>query len=245
MILEIDAGNTALKWRVVDANGDVRTEGRSSLSADNLFARLAVEFPCLQKARLSCVANTDIRTGLVEAVFDSWGARTQLAETQKLFAGLTIAYSDPSRLGVDRWLAMLAARREVTGPVCVFDCGSAVTVDLVEGNGKHRGGYIVPGLNMQRNTLLSSTGQIRIEHAVDYQHGAWGCSTEEAVSFGVARMVAGFVDTIAAELLASDAPPTLLLTGGDADLLLPLLENAALFEVRPALVMDGLAIALP
>jgi len=245
MILEVDVGNSALKWRVINAQGDVLARGRSLLTASNMLYELSVEFPSVRVARVSCVAKADVRERLGACIFDLWGVRSRFAETKKWFSGLSIAYDAPARLGVDRWLAMLAAFHEVGGPVCVFDCGSAVTVDSVEAGGVHKGGYIVPGLRMQRDALLNSTGQIRIEKAVDDSSLGWGASTEEAVGYGVTRMVSGFIDELVDELLANKMPPSLFLTGGDAPLLFPLLKHSSLFEVRPELVMDGLVVALP
>jgi type III pantothenate kinase len=244
VILEVDAGNSALKWRVIDADSGVLVSGRSLLSQGNVFTQLAVDFPCLQEAKFSCVAKGAVADQLAQSVFDLWGIRGQFAQTQKHCSGLTVAYDDPSRLGVDRWLAMLAAFHEVRGAVCVFDCGSAVTADFVTVEGLHQGGYIAPGLKMQRDALLSNTGQIRFENAFDSQQYGWGSSTEQAVGSGVVRMVVEFIDGVVDELLELDAPPILYLTGGDAELLLPLLKRSLLFEVRSELVMDGLVVAL-
>jgi len=246
MILEVDVGNSALKWRIVNDQADIVARGRSLLSSNNMLVEVAVRFPELQSARLSCVANVDVRNSLSKCIFELWGIQGEFAETKKSFSGLTVVYDDPARLGVDRWLAMLAAFHEVAGPVCVFDCGSAVTVDLVGFNGAHRGGYIVPGLRMQQDVLLAATGQIRIEQDVADTLCAWGASTEQAVNFGVARMVAGFIDGIVDELIVGNESPTaMFLTGGDASVLLPFLKHAELFEIRPELVMNGLAVALP
>lgn len=245
MILEVDVGNSALKWRVVCPQRGVLARGRSFLTDSHLLSEAALAFPCLQVARLSCVAGAAIREKLAQCILDLWGVQGRFAETKKSFVGLNVVYDDPLRLGVDRWLAMLAAFQEVAGAVCIFDCGSAVTVDFVAENGVHKGGYIVPGLRMQRNALLRNTGQIQIEKSVDEGSLNWGVSTEQAVGFGVVRMVAAFIDAVVDELLVAERPVVLFLTGGDAGKLLPLLRHASLFEVRSELVMDGLSVALP
>ncbi|MEH6359040.1 MAG: type III pantothenate kinase [Pseudomonadales bacterium] len=245
MILEIDVGNSALKWRVVDTQGCALDKGRSLLASINMLGEVSLNYPFVKLARISCVASAEVRQKLAQEVFDLWGIEGRFAETKKSYAGLSIAYVDPARLGVDRWVAMLAAHREAAGPVCVFDCGSAITVDLVEEKGLHKGGYIVPGLGMQRESLLRNTGQIRVEALVSADRFGWGVSTEEAIDFGLSRMVAGFIDDIVGELLERRVMPVLFLTGGDAELLLPLLKHALLFKLRPELVLDGLRVALP
>lgn len=243
MILEVDGGNSALKWRVIDSRGGILGRGRSLLSDNNMLNRLAQQFPQVQLVRLSCVASEDVRQSLAQRIFDLWALEGRFAETKKSFAGLTVVYDDAGRLGVDRWLAMLAAFHETAGPVCVFDCGSAITVDLVVEKGVHKGGYIIPGIKMQRDALLENTELIRIEKALESHNFGWGCSTEEAVNFGISRMVAGFIDSIVDELLLSGPLPALFLTGGDAALLMPLLKHAVLFELRSELVLDGLQVA--
>lgn len=243
MILEVDVGNTALKWRVIDALLQAVAEGVCAKEVDFLD-RLRCQFDALSAVRISCVAKETISKALCERVLQLWGVSARLARTRKSFAGLTVAYSDPSRLGVDRWLAMLAAYKQAGRAVCVIDCGSAVTVDLVDDEGMHQGGYIVPGLAMQRSVLQQSTGQIRVEYEVEAGCHSWGGSTEEAVNFGVLRMVVSFIDAIVDEAMRGGIKPRCYMTGGDAGTLLPLIAHNEYFELRPQLVMDGLAIAL-
>jgi len=245
MILEIDAGNTALKWRVLGVNSRVVDRGSFPFDDEQALSGIADRFPGINASRLSCVAKAQVREKLSEQILTRWGVAVAVAQTKRCFEGLTVVYDDPQRLGVDRWLAMLAAKKEVDGAVCVIDCGSAVTVDMVASDGRHAGGYIVPGLAMQKKTLLSNTGQIRIETEVADRADAWGCSTEQAVSFGVVRMVVSFIDAIVDQLRTEDVGLALFLTGGDAEALLPLVKYRDLFCYRPELVLDGLAIALP
>jgi len=245
MILEIDAGNTALKWRILAADSTVLHRGRSVHYETQQFCDVAKRFPSLSMVRLSSVAKPEVESSIADLVYSLWDMPTEVAKTKSNFAGLTVVYDDPSRLGVDRWLAMLAARSLNNGAICVVDCGSAITVDLVAADGKHQGGYIVPGLAMQQKALLNSTSQIRFEKSAEKKSTLWGCSTEEAVSFGVLQMVISFVDAIVDRLPGSGESVALFLTGGDAAVLRPLLKHGERFYERPELVMDGLAIALP
>lgn len=242
--LEIDVGNTRLKWRVLDENGLRVSAGHDS--HDGVFLdSLQQQFKILASVCIACVAQASIKQNLCQRVFSLWGVEARLARTQKKHAGLQVAYDDPSRLGVDRWLAMLAAWHDAKQGVCVIDCGSAITVDLVDGKGLHLGGYIVPGLAMQKNSLLSSTSQIRMDEQVAGCKRAWGSSTEEAVNLGVLRMVTSFINAIVDEVVEDVNAYVFYITGGDASALLSRLHYNEQFCHRPELVLDGLAIALP
>lgn len=244
MILEIDIGNTRLKWRLFNAKSERIAGGASERSAVFLHD-LHKQFAVLSQVRIACVAKQDITKDICEAVVCLWSITPQLAITQKKHAGLEIAYQDPSRLGVDRWLAMLAAYGQAKRSVCVIDCGSAITVDLVSAHGKQLGGYIVPGVAMQKASLLESTGQIRLEQAVDVRHKSWGRNTEEAVDYGVLQQVTSFINAIVDELIGAEDLPVFFITGGDAEMLLSMIRCREQFNYCPDLVMDGLALAFP
>lgn len=244
MKLEIDVGNTRLKWRVLDVNRQQVAAGHCAHELAFLD-KLHQQFLDLESVCIACVAQVSIKQDLCKHVLVLWGIESQFAKTQKEYAGLQIAYDDPARLGVDRWLAMLAAWHDARQAICVVDCGSAITIDRVDASGRHLGGYIVPGLTMQVKALLSSTGQIRFEGQVEPCNRAWGGSTEEAVNFGVLRMVTSFINAIVDEVADSETVSAFYICGGDASALLPLLHHGDRFFHRPELVMDGLVIALP
>jgi len=241
MILEIDIGNTCLKWRVIGVERHAAGRCGHGISfLDDVNDR----FGQIDLVRIACVAQEDVKSCVSEHVFKLWGIAPQIAKTEKKHAGLEVSYQDPSRLGVDRWLAMLAAYSDSGKAVCVIDCGSAITVDLVDEQGVHVGGYIVPGIAMQTKSLLSSTGQIRLAESVEACNKAWGRSTEEAVNFGVIRQATDFINAIVGELVTDKVSPVFYITGGDAGMLLPMLHCHESFRQCPDLVMDGLAIAL-
>lgn len=241
-ILDIDIGNTRIKWRVQGSDGRFASGG-NSLHADDFLLGLNDHYPVLRAIRLACVAKKGVAERVKERVFDLWGVEPMMACTQKQLGRLIVAYSDPGRLGVDRWLAMLAAYHEENDSVCVIDCGSAVTIDHIDKDGLHLGGYIVPGISMQTESLLKGTGQIRIESEVSAEV-AWGRGTEEAVRFGVLRQVVSFVESVIGELNVGDST-AIYITGGDAGVVLACLGAADQCKCRPDLVLDGLAVALP
>lgn len=246
MIVDIDVGNTAVKWRLSEQGAASQPAQRIALDQLVRLSR-GLRGESVTDVRISCVAADPVKQKLTGWVKDNWGVEARFAHTEKYFDGLTVSYQNPARLGVDRWLAMLAARRRQPGGLCVIDCGSAITVDLVSAAGQHLGGYIVPGLQMMRGVLLGATGQIRMDaRQPDYQM-VWGQDTDEAVNFGIFRTSVSFVESILLELQQSGQADSIYMTGGDAERIRQVLVPRQQQELIlvPDLVLDGLAVALP
>jgi type III pantothenate kinase len=240
VVLDIDVGNSRVKWRAHGPNGDLygsvdRTDGHSS-----------DRWPAVRpdRIRISSVAsgkeNDDLRSSL-EHNFD---CSPEFARPTRSLDGLICGYEEPSRLGVDRWLAMLAARRIAAGPFVVVDVGTAATIDFVSRDGRHEGGYIVPGLRLMTAALLHGTADVRVTFDPDNLETRPGRTTASAVGGGVVLMLADFVRG-SIERFASDCAnrPHVYLCGGDARMIAPLIGYRT--RIEPNLVLDGLAIALP
>jgi len=148
------------------------------------------------------------------------------------------AYSHPDRLGVDRWLTLIAVHRQIDAPACIVDCGTAVTLDGLDATGRHLGGLILPGLEMMRDALLRNT-QIDAPASVDWA-GVLARDTAGAVAAGGLFACAGLVELVARRI-AQDCGrvPQIVLTGGDGAKLQAVLETGARYE--PDLVLQGLA----
>lgn len=243
MILEMDVGNTLCKWRLLGHDGALLA--RDALPANRF---LSDPDPLLgaspARIRVACVAGPELRHALAARLHELTGCAAEFAQSTAECAGVRNSYPEPHRLGVDRWLAMLSAWARVHGPVIVVDAGTAVTVDVLDGRGHHRGGYIMPGQSLLYRALARDTREVgfggeRIPESLDP-----GTDTEGAVSAGVLLMLASAVDAAigrACGVLGAQCP--VLLCGGDAGIMkqhLPLgLEHV------PDLVLDGLALALP
>ena len=240
MILEIDAGNSRLKWRFVGVGGahpgPVFEWNRDSGRGFPGEWRQGVE-------RIRVAAVVPDKDALAEEIASWTGVEPEFARTLGEQAGVINSYADPARMGVDRWLAMLAARASTGGPCCVIDAGTAITMDGVDRSGRHLGGYIVPGLRLMEKALLQGTGQVRVESR-PAPGIAPGDSTETAVVHGAMVMAIAFIERAVDTFAASfGEKPRSILTGGDAALLGPHLRREVALE--PGLVLDGLAIAIP
>jgi type III pantothenate kinase len=237
-----DLGNTRLKCAPLagDRAGAVTAlahDGLEGLDADALHARLDAALPArIGTAHVASVAREPLRVALLDALTRRC-ARIELARTLPGLDGLRIAYAEPSRLGVDRFLAMLGARRQVHGAVLVCGVGTAITLDLVDADGRHRGGRIAPSPGLMREALHARAPHLPLQAGswVD-----WACDTGDALASGCLGAAAALVreaEATAAATLGSGVP--LLMHGGGARALLPALPQA---RELPALVLDGLAI---
>ncbi len=244
MILDLDVGNTRLKWRTVSPDGDPLARGASNLADADMLA--GISSPDIARVRVSCVAGNYVENLITTWCQDELGIAPEFARSQSRLGGVSNGYADPDRLGVDRWMAVLAAYASVTDSCCIVDCGSATTLDFVTESGDHLGGLITPGLTMMKNSLLKGTKEIRLMSEDDWWDAdrIAGRSTEEAVLGGIISMTVALICSCLDRFEKEQATQAaLILTGGDARILASYLSRE--HEVNSTLVLDGLALALP
>lgn len=238
----LDLGNTRLKlaWADTAGLGPVSALAHAEPDFEARLARLLASRPAAP-ACLASVAPAGVRLRL-EAVLHSLGIAPRRAETRAECAGVRIAYADPARLGVDRFLGLLAAHRR-GGDWLVASFGSALTLDLLDARGRHRGGLIGIAEQHQRAALIERFPALQRgpgEPAV-----AWATDTADAVAAGARRQALGFVmaawDDACVEL---GHPPRLLLGGGDAVRYADALRRrlGAGVVLSEGLVLEGLAV---
>jgi type III pantothenate kinase len=237
MILECDLGNSRCKWRVV---GDETIAGSLDYQRDGFIGFQTVKG--ITKVRACSVAADEVVQQFVKAVSAYFDCEPMMASSSSHCAGVRNGYVQPEQLGVDRWSALVAAFKQQQAAVVVIDAGSALTVDVVDEDGLHRGGYIAPGLRLMQGALKVDTALVRFDQASTDL--ALGKTTEEAVGAGVMAALVGSVNQAieqASMILAKDF--SVMITGGDASLIVPLLDRQVL--VNQSLVLDGLQWLLP
>jgi type III pantothenate kinase len=247
MILELDCGNSFIKWRVLDA--DVRRvvgEGVVDSDLALLESLKALKGLALKFCRLVSVRTAEETSALISLLTEAFGVSVVCAAPSREMSGVRNGYEEFERLGLDRWLAMLGGFHLASGACLVLDFGTAVTADFISGNGEHLGGFICPGMPLMRNQLRTHTRRIRYgdlaaERALESL--VPGRTTVEAVERGCLLMLRGFVLTqleLARSYWGDDF--VVFLTGGDADLVSEIVTEA---RVVPDLVFVGLAMACP
>ena len=231
--LLVDVGNSAIKWRLASAEGLVDVGGSVS-DVSSLCQHVEAERWGI--VGLASVASDVADAELIAALTASGATAVHRATAQATCLGLVSSYAEPERMGVDRWLAMLAAHVHNEGALCVIDAGTAVTVDLMSAAGVHDGGYILPGADLMRRALSSETDRIQVS-ALEVPTIGPGNNTQACVTAGSWRAVMGAVQSTMVEYPQHRA----LLTGGAAGAL----QDLGLVATHsPDLVMEGLRLWL-
>lgn len=242
MHLEVDMGNTRLKWRL-RTGASILARGVEDTGAG--FERMASLLETY-KNNVKAIWVASVVGNEIEKKFSDWAkqifsAEVLFAKSRAAAGGVVNGYDLPERLGIDRWLGLLAAHRLTKCPCIVISCGTAITVDLLSGDGVHQGGYIAPGLRLMLDSINSRARLIDVDKESFSINLLPGRSTTSAVFAGLSSMMSGLVENAFKQLSEKNNENIeLILVGGDANMLLPLCPNA---RVIPDLVLDGLACA--
>ncbi len=249
MKLLIDIGNTRIKWATLESGeltraGGFAHQGEPSAAAAALIERVG---GAPDTVLVSNVAGPAFAAAIAAAVSVDWNLDARFAETQPRSGRVRNAYRDHTKLGVDRWLAILAAAARYPAAVCVVDAGTAVTIDLVAATGEHLGGYIVPGPGLMRRALTADTGDLGRLTSGDAEQRAQsiapGRDTGEAIGHGSLAAICALIERCARRLAEDNRDYIVVVTGGDAERIMPHL--AVDLEYRPRLVLEGLALWEP
>jgi type III pantothenate kinase len=230
-----DLGNSRLKFARMDGAsiGAIQHADHDGVHfADNWERQLPPRF---DTAWIASVGARGLSSELIDAL-TSRCRRISFARTQRRFGGITIAYDEPARLGVDRFLALLAARGRTASPALVVGVGTALTIDLLDGDGRHRGGRIAPSPTLMRDSLHARVPQLPARGG-DFI--PFANDTASALASGCEGAALALIEQSAREASAMlGVAPELLLHGGGAPALLPALGGTS---VLPSLVLEGLA----
>ena len=229
MTILIDVGNTAIKWQLREAEQVVCTDKGDT---DELLSCLnSLADPSRHLVAVSCVRDDEFARALNDSLVKAGCEGVAFATSARQFAGVTNAYRDPSSLGVDRWLAILALKSFGYESGIVVDIGTACTIDVLENN-RHMGGFILPGPKLACDALVANTDKIRFVSEPPAAL-APGTDTGGCVVAGAWLTIAGAIREISAQY--PQAP--LYITGGAG----PTLSDLGV-EGRLAkdLVFDGL-----
>jgi type III pantothenate kinase len=198
-----------------------------------------------------------------DAARHAQGPAPEFVAAQRQAGGMSTAYVEPWQLGVDRFVMAIGAHRLAKGrAACIISIGTALTIDLVDARGRHRGGAIVPAPPLMVDSLLTKTDGIRRRAGSESSSGkssgkdssaegmnlARGSSrsifartTREAIEEGALLAAAAAVDRgIDEARRAVGHSPVVLLTGGGAKSVAPLIQRP--YWSVPDLVLQGLAV---
>lgn len=260
LYLVFDLGNTRLKWAAVESTQNISDRNKKLWAYSGSISTKSFQSPEL-RAELSdyisktlpkpdaigfcCVAG-DVAIENLRSLFPQW----QDIEWQQLtgsstYPGVRTLYQNPSKLGADRWAALLGARALSKTNTLVINAGTATTIDLLGGNGVHYGGWILPGLGLMQASLQQNTAQLPLAARSDSTSApaSFGTNTDDAITGGcdAAQMGAILHATYLAKIL-NHPVERIWLDGGNAKILATEIKRFPDLKTLPIEPIEGLVL---
>ncbi len=245
-LLLIDQGNSNTKIQVRSLSGEILQTTQSIVNFEQNQFLQSNKIP-ISHVALASVAKAETKRWLKESLTKQLGSEVLLveAETETELSTpntrILNSYRDPSQMGVDRWLAVVAGvTRYPNRGIVIVDSGSAVNIELVNSNAQHLGGYIIPGFTAMIQTLHNGTGQVKVDRQPDAYSVEPGDNTLDCVNNGIAGAIVGLITDSIARLTVQSLTDEIqvVMAGGDSAKLAPLISSPT--EIVPDLVLDGL-----
>jgi type III pantothenate kinase len=147
---------------------------------------------------------------------------------------IDLSLVEKEKLGADRFANLVALSELSELPAAVIDCGTALSVEVVNKEKQFIGGIIAPGRSLQRKTLHSYTAQLPyIEVKSGQTYKTFGCTTEDSIILGTDLGIIGatkeFLNIVKKELKVDKL--NVYVTGGDSELLIKYIP-----EIKPVSV---------
>lgn len=231
MILAVDAGNSRVKWALHDGRSFVREGWAMHADLDALDEQWS-SLPAPSAIVIANVAGDDIGQRL-RKYSERWKTSPHWVSSARSQAGVSSRYDEPSQLGIDRWAALIGARRFSTDPCVVVNAGTAMTVDALTAKGEFIGGIIVPGFDLMHESLAAHTARLSAERG---NFTSFPRTTRDAITSGAIQALCGAVERMRdAMLAAGNGEPVLIFSGGAGELV-------ARYMGRPVRIVDKLVL---
>ena len=235
MNLLVDIGNSRIKWaikkNIEKLSANVGAYDKSD--PEKYLNKNWIDIPLINKILVANVAGDEVADKIRAWAEKRWHKKIQFVRVRKKAFGVVNAYTDISQLGVDRWLAIIAAWNKYRQSVCVVDCGTAITVDGVSSGGMHSGGIIMPGIAMMQNSLVQDTAGINTIGLSLLEKIGFADNTEQAINNGCYMAVVAMIKHI-----LHNMDGIVIITGGDGQSIANFLPCECLYE--PDLVLNGM-----
>jgi type III pantothenate kinase len=242
--LALDIGNTRLKWAQYDSphpDATLLHHGAEFLENIDRLADGPWSAMRAPKHVLGCVVAGDAVKRRVQEQMELWDVAPQWVVSSDSEAGLTNGYDHPTRLGADRWVAMIGAYHRMLNqgparPMVVVMVGTAVTVEAVDTTGKFLGGFILPGHGIMLRALESGTAGLHVPTGEVIE---FPTNTSDALTSGGTYAIAGAVECMVQHVRKHcNAEPKCIMTGGAGWKMAPSMTRP--FELVDNLIFDGL-----
>ena len=247
MILTVDIGNSNIVLGGV-RDDEIVFEARLRTEATKTSDQYCVDLKILME--VYGVNSGDIEGAIIASVvpqvlnamrtaIHKLTGKAPLVVGPGLKTGLNILLENPAQTGADLVVADVAALREHKPPLIVIDMGTATTMSVLDKNGAHIGGCIIPGVKISMDALTERAALLP-GLQLDQPKGVIGRNTVDAmrsgIMLGTASMLDGMVERMEAEL---GSKATVIVTGGIAKFILPMCKTPMIYDKD--LIVKGLA----
>ncbi|MFK8067457.1 MAG: type III pantothenate kinase [Gammaproteobacteria bacterium] len=246
-ILLVDIGNSRIKWSVAE-NGVLSEQSVCVWPGKGFEQILDDNWNKLDQIcaiKISNVAGKKIGKTICKWCKRNWQITPTFAKVCERDCGVKNSYSNPEKLGIDRWLAMLAGWNIVKSNVCIIDCGSAITIDVVDSSGTHKGGVIAPGLALSERALTDHTHALSVQKNDEITLLA--SDTEAAINSGCYHQLIGGVEYLLTKIMQQfGSDIECIFTGGDAEMVIKGVDLSVpgiKLRHEPTLVLQGLKLS--
>jgi type III pantothenate kinase len=242
--LALDIGNTRLKWALYGAphpGAELLAEGAEFLENIDKLAEGPWSGLAAPQHILGCVVAGDAVKRRVQEQMELWDVTPQWVVSSESEAGLRNGYDHPTRLGADRWVAIIGGYHRMLSqgaprPMVIVMVGTAVTVEAIDPDGKFLGGLILPGHGIMLRALESGTAGL---HVPTGEVRKFPTNTSDALTSGGTFAIAGAVERMVQHVTAHcGATPKCIMTGGAGWKMAP--SMSVPFELVDNLIFEGL-----
>lgn len=260
LYLLFDVGNTRLKWAAVESTQNTADRNKKIWAYSGSINTNSLQSPEL-RAELSdyisktlpkpdvigfCSVAGDATIQNLQSLFPQWQAiQWKQLTGESNYQGVRTLYQDPSKLGADRWAAVLGARALSGANTLVINAGTATTMDLLGGNGVHYGGWILPGLGVMQESLQTNTAQLPLAKRSNKStaQASFGTSTDDAITGGCDAAQIGAI-SLAVSLAKDIHHPIerIWLDGGNAKILADEIKKFPELARLPVELIEGLVL---
>ena len=239
MNLLVDIGNSRLKWGL-ESNQKISQSRALFHQSTNFSQHLTKDWQALippKTLAISSVSSEEIKSEIISLAQQLWkNINIIIAKSKSKQFNVQNSYSQPEKLGVDRWLALIASYNHYQQALWVIDCGTAITIDLINEQGQHQGGLISPGLQLMKTALSTHTATLNFPKVKRYNLGLAN-QTNKAIFNGTLYAATGLIEQA---INRHPLKAKLILTGGDAQVIAKNLSQPVI--IKPNLVLKGLAL---
>ncbi len=231
----VDIGNSRTKYQVEGAEQPVAVT-----IANNLIEQAWLEE---HWGNAKQVVVSSVKRGSLLDLVANWASSVNVhltfVNSEKMRFGITNSYEQPELLGVDRWLSMIggASKYPNTGLIIV-DAGTATTLDVLDENGKHLGGWILSGIDLMLKQLGEHTSKVKYDISNEASIG-FGQNTSECVNNAAWASTVSLIEAGIKQAQSEFAISQCILLGGNAEKLSSLIQYDNVI-VDQTLIFEGL-----